>query len=100
LYNEAQVQIKLKEYQDALNAFNKLDRMKPGNISILLGKGDALRGLGLFEESVACYDNISKIDPQNRYASEGKAEALVGWADALYELQKFGEGSTRTTPSR
>ena len=33
LYNEAQVQIKLKEYQDALNAFNKLDRMKPGNIA-------------------------------------------------------------------
>ena len=50
-------------YQEAANQLENLLRLDPRNANVLLHLGNALQGLGRFEEAVARYDAALAVKP-------------------------------------
>ncbi|KAL1491226.1 hypothetical protein ABEB36_011855 [Hypothenemus hampei] len=68
--NRALTQLKLKNYQDALQDCHKALEIEPKNLKALLRKGSALEGLKMYEEALDCIDDVIRIDPNNTSAQE------------------------------
>lgn len=62
-YHMAVCYVRLKRYEDALDAFSGVLENDPARLEIYLNRSDSLRYLGRFEEALAEVDKVEAIDP-------------------------------------
>lgn len=77
----------LGDYLGALEVFDRVLRIEPGNTKALLGKGVAYRRLNKIDSAVECLNAVLEIDPENQAALLNKGGLLEGqerWEEALY----------------
>jgi len=60
--NEGNDYYRSKNYQNAINSFDKALRKEPNNISALTGKGFSLSGLSKFQQAINVFDKILQIE--------------------------------------
>ena len=65
------------EYDTALGFYELAVQKEPGSVLALLGRGAALQKLGRFADAQGSYDNVLKLDPDNREALTN-VTAIVG----------------------
>lgn len=61
------------KYDEALKAFQDLDRDFPGNVDVKLSLAQAFRALQKTDEAIKVYEEILKIDPDNPTAHAQRA---------------------------
>ena len=81
--------LKEKSYLEACALFEEARKLEPNNPYILVGIGDAQRGLNNFSKAAQCYQRVLDQDPENLFALRGLGdtrrdqdlidEALVLW---------------------
>jgi len=77
----------LGDYLGALEVFDRVLRIEPGNTKALLGKGVAYRRLNKINSAVECLNAVLEMDPENQAALLNKGGLLEGqerWEEALY----------------
>jgi len=77
----------LGNYLGALEVFDRVLRIEPGNTKALLGKGVAYRRLNKINSAVECLNAVLEMDPENQAALLNKGGLLEGqerWQEALY----------------
>ena len=63
--------LKEKNYLEACAIFDKARKLEPTNPYILVGIGDAQRGLSNFSKAAQCYKRVLDQDPENLFALRG-----------------------------
>ena len=84
----------LGDHLGALEIFDRVLRIEPGNTKALLGKGVAYRRLDKFNSAVECLNQVLETDPENQAALLNKGGLLEGqerWEEALYCYNKLVE---------
>ena len=66
-----------KNYQEALEYFNKTINLNPNNELAWLNKGSILLRLNLTEQALECFNKSIDINKQLIEAYDGKCEALT-----------------------
>ncbi|MBF2093395.1 MAG: tetratricopeptide repeat protein [Synechococcales cyanobacterium K44_A2020_017] len=66
----------LREYEEAIAAYDQALDIKPDDHEVLNNKGIALRQLGRYEEAIAFYDQALAIKPDDHKALHNKGYAL------------------------
>ena len=56
-------------FRDALLLTEQAIAMQPNDPDLWNCKGTALRGMGRYEEALACFDMSMKLDPRDRNSS-------------------------------
>lgn len=77
----------LGDYLGALEVFDRVLRIDPGNTKALLGKGVAYRRLNKINSAVECLNAVLEMAPENQAALLNKGGLLEGqerWEEALY----------------
>ena len=77
----------LGDYLGALEVFDRVLRIEPGNTRALLGKGVAYRRLNKINSALECLNAVLETDPENQAALLNKGGLLEGqerWEEALY----------------
>jgi len=72
---------KRKEYQKAIECYDKAIALKPDNVAdICCNKGNALYYLGNYQEAIKCYDKTIELEPDNAdaYYNKGLAFGNLG----------------------
>jgi tetratricopeptide (TPR) repeat protein len=92
-------------YADALTAYNRVMELSPGNVAVkqliakdgtelnklmLINKGAELFASGLYSDAKGRFDEVLKIDPQNKVARDyaGRITLLMKESTELQDLQK------------
>lgn len=65
-----------KNYEKAIEYYDKIIKIDIGNVKAWHGKGVALRNLGRCDEAISCYDKAIEIDPEDANAWNNKGSAL------------------------
>jgi len=74
--NYGEVLMDARNYELALEEFEKALSNDPHYVNALNGKGSALANLGKFHEAIECFDHIISLEKQNFEAWYNKASAL------------------------
>jgi tetratricopeptide (TPR) repeat protein len=88
----------LGDYVRALELFDRVLRIEPGNQKALLGKGVAYRRLNKIASAIECLNQVLEIDAENQAALLNKGGLLEGqerWEEALYCYNKLVEINPR-----
>ncbi len=78
LFKQANSLLDQKNYQEALEFYEKAINIKPDYYPALSGKGEALYGLGRYQEALEFYEKAININPDYYPALSGKGAALCG----------------------
>lgn len=72
---------------EAIAAFDRLIQLNPNNAGAYFNKGNALAGMGRFEEAIVGYDQAIRLAPNvaDAYNAKGRALESLGRMD---EAQK------------
>ena len=62
-------QLEDRQYDDALNLFQKAILLNRNDPDLWNLKGIALRSLGLYNEAIECFNKSLEIDPRDKNAS-------------------------------
>ncbi|MFQ6127873.1 MAG: helix-hairpin-helix domain-containing protein [Thermoplasmata archaeon] len=84
----------LGDYLGALEIFDRVLRIEPGNTRALLGKGVAYRRLNKITSGIECLNLVLETDPENQAALLNKGGLLEGqerWEEALYCYNRLVE---------
>ncbi len=84
---------KLGRPEDGVAAADRLLELDPGHVAALVVKGDGLKALRRFDESVACYARAADREVSEALTSEG--ERLYETADYAKALGKWNEAFRR-----
>lgn len=76
-FSLAELQEAHHDYLASLRSFERLQQLVPGNARFKKGYGDALAGLGRFEEAVAAYDAALTLDPTDPEAKWWRETSLL-----------------------
>jgi len=94
-FQEALGYYNMRNYDEALEKVNRALRKDDEFVDALMLKGDILKTMKKFEESIATYNTIFEVMPEfnlaNLYLAETQFEAEK-YADAAKSLKKFLEG--------
>ena len=71
-YDKGLESIKLGQFEEAINCFDKVLEIDPQKIIAWHDKASALRNLGNYEMEIECYNRILDIDPDNESAKQTK----------------------------
>lgn len=82
--NEGDRYMKLKQYDDALAAYEQALHLDPQNVAAYLGQGNALSALNKFTEALNSYNQAIPLAPNNHLA-------YLSMGDALYNLHQYAE---------
>lgn len=77
LREQATFFVRNQDYAAAEVAFNQILKLRPKDLSALIGLADARYKQGLYELALADYQTIQKLDMQNSAAKHGKTFALL-----------------------
>ncbi len=72
------------KFEDALNAYNNSLKIDGSNVAALIGRGSALNGLGMHNESLESYQKAIEISPDN-------AEPIILKGVALQDLGRYND---------
>jgi tetratricopeptide (TPR) repeat protein len=102
--NKAYAQVKLEMFSDALNTTTEGLALYQNDARLWNNNGDALFGLGRYQDAVTAYKKALTTDPGNPYATEGLArsqkKAAELWnsnGDALFGLGRYQDAVTAYT---
>jgi tetratricopeptide (TPR) repeat protein len=65
-----------KEYNEAIECYDKALEIDPKDADTLNNKGNALDNLGKHKEAIECYDKALEIDPKHAIVLNNKGNAL------------------------
>lgn len=87
----------LGEYEEALQAFNLLQTRSSGEQNdpfTIMGRGNAALGLGRYQESLRCFEEVLQMRPDLKEASiyKGFTLYLSGKVDEAMEIEEFRSG--------
>jgi tetratricopeptide (TPR) repeat protein len=88
----------LGDHVGALELFDRVLRIDPGNVKALLGKGVAYRRLNKINGAIECLNRVLEMEPENQAALLNKGALLEGqerWEEALYCYNKLLEISPK-----
>jgi tetratricopeptide (TPR) repeat protein len=83
-YNEGVTSLNIKEYEEAMNFFEKALAVIPDHPDFLVGKGDVLYAMGRYDEAYQLYQAALSKEPENH-------KALLGAGSTLLKLSRFHE---------
>jgi tetratricopeptide (TPR) repeat protein len=86
IYDDGQQHIDAKEWQQALECFEEIQRLQSNHFEASFGKGVALHSLGRDQEALEAYDKVISLDPDY-------AEAWLNMGDALDNVERHQEAS-------
>jgi tetratricopeptide (TPR) repeat protein len=90
----------LKQYQESLNAIEKIFNIYPNDPTLILNKGVSLSGLGEEEKAIACFNQvIDEIDPTNVNAWLNKGISLDKLGRYEEALKCYDEIITKLDPT-
>jgi tetratricopeptide (TPR) repeat protein len=84
----------LGDHVGALELFDRVLRLDPGNVKALLGKGVAYRRLNKINGAIECLNQVLESEPENQAALLNKGGLLEGqerWEEALFCYNKLLE---------
>ncbi|KQC16345.1 MAG: tetratricopeptide repeat protein [Methanothrix sp.] len=84
LVHKGMDRVKRKEFEDAIELFDRVLETNPKNADALNNKGVALFMMGSPDEAIECYDRALEADP-------GNLEALRNRAFVLRAMKRFEE---------
>ncbi|WP_445368416.1 pentapeptide repeat-containing protein [Methylomonas sp. BW4-1] len=87
LREQATFFVRNQDYPAAELAFNQILKLRPKDLSALVGRADARYKQGAYELALADYQAIQKLDIQNSTARHGKTFALL----KLGRIQELGD---------
>ncbi len=76
-------------YPQALNLFDEILEVDPGNVNALIGKAVAYRRSGKPQEALNCLDLVLRIQPTNASALLNRGNLLLGTGDVESALEVF-----------
>ncbi len=76
-------------YPQALNLFDDILEVEPGNVNALIGKAVAYRRSGKPQEALNCLDLVLRIQPANASALLNRGNLLLETGDAKDALEAF-----------
>ena len=80
-----------KEYETAINCYDRALDIDPESTSVWTNKGNSLANLGRIEESLICYDRALDLNPECAHAWNNKG-AVLGYVGRFEEsLVCFGK---------
>jgi serine/threonine protein kinase len=91
LYNKAFSLGSLGHLQEAINHYDKVLKIEPGNADAWNNKGVCLRKLGRLQEALVCYDHAIRVQRYNASAWSNKGNILYTmgrYPEAIVNLNK------------
>lgn len=98
LMSQALSRSALGDYVGAVEIFDRVLRIDPGNTRALLGKGVAYRRLNKITSAIECLNRVLELDPDNQAALLNKGGLLEGqekWEEALYCYNELIEANPK-----
>lgn len=83
-YNQGQTLYKMKQYEEALLAFDKAVSMKPGNATYQSARARTLYDLKRYHKALAAFEVAARLEPNI-------PDHLKGQGDTLYKLKRYQE---------
>jgi tetratricopeptide (TPR) repeat protein len=84
--------VKQKQYQAAIDSFDRAIKIRPDGVEAWLQKGYCLSQLNLFDRAIDCYHKVIEIDDSNEYAYLALALDLSNiekYSEAIFYLEKL-----------
>src|SRR5947209_3441300 len=81
--------VRNKDYDNALNAFNKILKINPSNTHALLHKGQISSILGKWREALIYFDHVLERDPNNTNALFHSAYTLGNLGDYAKAIELY-----------
>jgi len=78
-----------KRYNEALSIYNYCLGMLPKYIAVLINKAFVLEKLGRREDAISCYEQVSEIEPNNKFAFNGIGHLLFAGGKIKSALLRF-----------
>jgi tetratricopeptide (TPR) repeat protein len=89
LYQQANTLYELKNYQKALQSYEKAIAIRPEFDPAWKGKGDALQALNRLEEAMNAYEKAIEIEPKSWEARIGRAQVLARMGKSSEAIESF-----------
>jgi tetratricopeptide (TPR) repeat protein len=84
-------ELKQARYKDAIRSFSAALRLKPDDVSALLGRAEAYRETYDFALSLADYSEVIRLDPKNAAAFRGRSRTHSRCFDLKASLTDLNE---------
>jgi serine/threonine protein kinase len=89
---------KLKQYKEAIKAYEEAVQLDPNNAVAYRNKGVALNDLGRYEEAIKAYEEAIQLDPNNAVFYRNRCVAL-NWLGRYEEAIKAYEEAIQLDPN-